>query len=73
MTNNARLFQTSAGVHIFLCFCFRCGSQNLFLYSKMWRAECMSEVLYRGYFSDDYELMCNWQWDTRDDTLEISV
>ena len=33
----------------------------------------MSEVLYRGYFSDDYELMCNWQWDTRDDTLEISV
>ena len=47
--------------------------QNLFLYGKMWRAECMSEVLYRGYFSDDYELMCNWQWDTRDDTLEISV
>lgn len=33
----------------------------------------MSRVLYRGHFSDDHELCCNWLWDTRDNTLEVSV
>lgn len=33
----------------------------------------MSHILYRGSFSDAYELMCNWQWDPSDNTLEVSV
>ena len=39
----------------------------------MWRAECMSHILYRGYFSDAYELMCNWQWNVSNNTLEVSA